>query len=313
MCCRWRLVGFCSLVGSGSTLPSPKPQPARPWARHVPQLRRAGGASRLPARRGMAPQLRLRRCDRCLSRGAEDRSVVRDGVLGRGDELQPAALVLRGSPQGRAALARLAPTPAAASRRRRRRASRGSCAPSRRCSGPATRPRARPRTPGRWRSWRLSIPADERRRRSTRSRCWRPCRAATRRCRSGSRPARLPRGCSRATRNIPAPRITSFTPTITAPWRAKALAAARAYAKIAPAASHALHMPAHTFLQLGFWDEAAASRRSVMERVDRLGEAARPADHEPRLSTAWRGCSTSGRSRDGFRRRRKRSRSWIRR
>jgi tetratricopeptide (TPR) repeat protein len=39
----------------------------------------------------------------------------------------------------------------------------------------------------------------------------------------------------------------------------QALPAARAYAKIAPAASHALHMPAHTFLQLGLWDEAAAS------------------------------------------------------
>ena len=39
----------------------------------------------------------------------------------------------------------------------------------------------------------------------------------------------------------------------------KALTAARAYAKIAPQASHALHMPAHTFLQLGFWDEAAAA------------------------------------------------------
>ena len=39
----------------------------------------------------------------------------------------------------------------------------------------------------------------------------------------------------------------------------KALIAARAYAKIAPEASHALHMPAHTFLQLGFWDEAAAT------------------------------------------------------
>jgi tetratricopeptide (TPR) repeat protein len=39
----------------------------------------------------------------------------------------------------------------------------------------------------------------------------------------------------------------------------KALTAARAYAKIAPEASHALHMPAHTFLQLGFWDEAAAA------------------------------------------------------
>jgi hypothetical protein len=40
---------------------------------------------------------------------------------------------------------------------------------------------------------------------------------------------------------------------------AKALPAARAYAQIAPAASHALHMPAHAFLQLGYWDEAAAS------------------------------------------------------
>ena len=40
---------------------------------------------------------------------------------------------------------------------------------------------------------------------------------------------------------------------------ARSLPAARAYAKIAPAASHALHMPAHAFLQAGFWDEAAAS------------------------------------------------------
>jgi tetratricopeptide (TPR) repeat protein len=40
---------------------------------------------------------------------------------------------------------------------------------------------------------------------------------------------------------------------------AKALPAARAYAKLAPQASHALHMPAHAFLQLGFWDEAAAT------------------------------------------------------
>lgn len=39
----------------------------------------------------------------------------------------------------------------------------------------------------------------------------------------------------------------------------KGLAAARAYAKIAPAASHALHMPAHAFLQLGLWDEAAVA------------------------------------------------------
>ena len=39
----------------------------------------------------------------------------------------------------------------------------------------------------------------------------------------------------------------------------RALPAARAYAKIAPAASHALHMPAHAFVQLGMWDDAALS------------------------------------------------------
>jgi tetratricopeptide (TPR) repeat protein len=39
----------------------------------------------------------------------------------------------------------------------------------------------------------------------------------------------------------------------------RALPAARAYAKVAPQSSHALHMPAHIFLQLGMWDDAAAS------------------------------------------------------
>ena len=38
-----------------------------------------------------------------------------------------------------------------------------------------------------------------------------------------------------------------------------ALPAARSYAKVAPQSSHALHMPAHIFLQLGLWDDAAAS------------------------------------------------------
>ena len=38
-----------------------------------------------------------------------------------------------------------------------------------------------------------------------------------------------------------------------------ALPAARAYAKAAPESSHALHMPAHVFVQLGLWHEAAAA------------------------------------------------------
>ena len=40
---------------------------------------------------------------------------------------------------------------------------------------------------------------------------------------------------------------------------AMALEAARLYATIAPASSHALHMPSHAFLPLGLWDEAVAS------------------------------------------------------
>ncbi|HMF97278.1 MAG TPA: hypothetical protein VKE96_23425 [Vicinamibacterales bacterium] len=44
---------------------------------------------------------------------------------------------------------------------------------------------------------------------------------------------------------------------------AKALEAARTYARIAPASSHARHMPSHVFLPLGMWDEAAASDESA--------------------------------------------------
>ena len=42
-----------------------------------------------------------------------------------------------------------------------------------------------------------------------------------------------------------------------------ALPAAQRYAEIAPAAHHARHMPAHIFLQLGMWPEAAASNESA--------------------------------------------------
>jgi hypothetical protein len=39
----------------------------------------------------------------------------------------------------------------------------------------------------------------------------------------------------------------------------KGLDAARRYAKIAPAASHAQHMPSHIFTRVGYWDESIAS------------------------------------------------------
>jgi len=44
------------------------------------------------------------------------------------------------------------------------------------------------------------------------------------------------------------------------------LAAARSLAALAPDSSHARHMPAHIFLQLGMWREAAASDRTAFDQ-----------------------------------------------
>lgn len=52
------------------------------------------------------------------------------------------------------------------------------------------------------------------------------------------------------------------------------LQAARAYAKIAPDSSHALHMPSHIFTRLGLWDDSIASNtdaaRSAVAQSQRL-------------------------------------------
>jgi tetratricopeptide (TPR) repeat protein len=45
----------------------------------------------------------------------------------------------------------------------------------------------------------------------------------------------------------------------------KALAAARRYAAVAPSAPHALHMPAHIFTRLGYWDESIETNRMSAE------------------------------------------------
>ncbi len=47
--------------------------------------------------------------------------------------------------------------------------------------------------------------------------------------------------------------------TDTPPLAAEGLEAARAYAKIAPASSHALHMPSHIFIRLGLWQDCINS------------------------------------------------------
>lgn len=43
------------------------------------------------------------------------------------------------------------------------------------------------------------------------------------------------------------------------PLAPRAVLAARSYARIAPSSAHALHMPSHTFTQLGLWQESIAS------------------------------------------------------
>jgi tetratricopeptide (TPR) repeat protein len=47
------------------------------------------------------------------------------------------------------------------------------------------------------------------------------------------------------------------------PLASKALEAARRYAKIAPSAPHALHMPSHTFTRLGYWQESIDSNTAA--------------------------------------------------
>ena len=44
-----------------------------------------------------------------------------------------------------------------------------------------------------------------------------------------------------------------------------ALEAANSYAKIAPEANHALHMPSHIYVALGMWDEVISSNRAAFD------------------------------------------------
>ena len=55
-----------------------------------------------------------------------------------------------------------------------------------------------------------------------------------------------------------------------------ALPAARAYAKIAPASPHALHMPSHIFTRLGLWAESIDSNLASAAAGQRLVESVKP-------------------------------------
>ena len=57
--------------------------------------------------------------------------------------------------------------------------------------------------------------------------------------------------------------IHAFDDPVHAPL---ALDAARAYAEIVPAVSHAVHMPTHIFIQHGMWNEVAQPERARVQR-----------------------------------------------
>jgi hypothetical protein len=48
------------------------------------------------------------------------------------------------------------------------------------------------------------------------------------------------------------------------------LAAAREYAKIAPASPHAVHMPSHIFARLGLWQDSIASNAAALRAADKM-------------------------------------------
>ncbi len=55
------------------------------------------------------------------------------------------------------------------------------------------------------------------------------------------------------------------------PLAAKALNAANRYAQIAPASSHALHMPSHTFTRVGYWQQSIDTNRASAAAAKREG------------------------------------------
>lgn len=67
-----------------------------------------------------------------------------------------------------------------------------------------------------------------------------------------------------------------------------ALPAARVYARIAPAAPHALHMPSHIFVQLGMWQDVVASNVAAYKAaVDLIARMHLPEGREDFHTLSW--------------------------
>jgi tetratricopeptide (TPR) repeat protein len=81
--------------------------------------------------------------------------------------------------------------------------------------------------------------------------------------------------------------IHSYDDPIHAPL---GMRSARVYAQIAPAATHALHMPSHIFLALGMWDRVVASNEASWKAsVDRAERLKLSADAHSFHALSWLG------------------------
>src|SRR6266481_6423277 len=84
--------------------------------------------------------------------------------------------------------------------------------------------------------------------------------------------------CRKAPDN-PGPAHYLIHATDTAEFASRGLEAARAYSKIAPDSSHALHMPSHIFVRLGFWQESISSNIAAAASAAKATQEHRSAPH----------------------------------
>jgi tetratricopeptide (TPR) repeat protein len=84
--------------------------------------------------------------------------------------------------------------------------------------------------------------------------------------------------CRKAPDN-PGPAHYLIHATDTAEFAPQGLEAARAYSKIAPDSSHALHMPSHIFVRLGLWQESISSNIAAAASAAKATQEHRSAPH----------------------------------
>ena len=84
--------------------------------------------------------------------------------------------------------------------------------------------------------------------------------------------------CRKAPDN-PGPAHYLIHATDTAEFAPQGLEAARAYSKIAPDSSHALHMPSHIFVRLGLWQESISSNIAAAASAAKATQEHRAAPH----------------------------------